>query len=177
MSDDKSLMVPAGHHSPFEAIRRRNAAGNEFWSSRDFARVLGTPTTATSSRSCRRLGWLVSTARSGSRIISLTSSAGHRGGNVVGVWLGRRPLGMRVTSSNSPRNVVSKNWRKPAKPSSGWVPRLGAKATVAGHSRTSPSSLASCRIVLSRAPKVCHSIAQANGLGQLRQHVQSPGGA
>ncbi len=41
MSDDKSLMVPAGHHSPFEAIRRVNAAGNEYWSSRDFARVLG----------------------------------------------------------------------------------------------------------------------------------------
>ncbi len=41
MSDDKSLMVPSGHHSPFEAIRRTNAVGNEFWSSRDLARVLG----------------------------------------------------------------------------------------------------------------------------------------
>ncbi len=27
--------------TPFEAIRRTNPAGNEFWSSRDFARVLG----------------------------------------------------------------------------------------------------------------------------------------
>lgn len=41
MSEDKLLMVPADHQSPFEAIRRVNAAGNEFWPSRDFARVLG----------------------------------------------------------------------------------------------------------------------------------------
>jgi len=27
--------------TPFEAIHRTNPAGNEFWSSRDFARVLG----------------------------------------------------------------------------------------------------------------------------------------
>lgn len=27
--------------TPFEALRRTNPAGNEFWSSRDFARVLG----------------------------------------------------------------------------------------------------------------------------------------
>ena len=27
--------------TPFEQIRRMNPAGNEFWSSRDFARVLG----------------------------------------------------------------------------------------------------------------------------------------
>ena len=27
--------------TPFETIRRTNPAGNEFWSSRDFARVLG----------------------------------------------------------------------------------------------------------------------------------------
>jgi len=27
--------------TPFEAIRRTNPAGNEYWSSRDFARVLG----------------------------------------------------------------------------------------------------------------------------------------
>ena len=27
--------------TPFEQIRRINATGNEFWSSRDFARVLG----------------------------------------------------------------------------------------------------------------------------------------
>jgi hypothetical protein len=30
-----------GHQSPFESIRRTNAAGVEFWSSRDFAQVLG----------------------------------------------------------------------------------------------------------------------------------------
>lgn len=27
--------------TPFESIRRTNLAGNEFWSSRDFAKVLG----------------------------------------------------------------------------------------------------------------------------------------
>ena len=37
LSDRQSL----AHPSPFEAIRRTNAAGTEFWSSRDFARVLG----------------------------------------------------------------------------------------------------------------------------------------
>jgi hypothetical protein len=40
MSDDKSLSIPSGHPSPFEAIRRTNVAGNEFRSSRDFARGL-----------------------------------------------------------------------------------------------------------------------------------------
>ncbi len=30
----------SGHISPFEQIRRTNDAGVEFWSSRDFARVL-----------------------------------------------------------------------------------------------------------------------------------------
>src|SRR5512133_3611745 len=30
-----------GHISPFEQIRRTNDAGNEYWSSRDFAHVLG----------------------------------------------------------------------------------------------------------------------------------------
>lgn len=30
----------AGHKSPFEQIRRTNNAGNEYWSSRDFAKVL-----------------------------------------------------------------------------------------------------------------------------------------
>ena len=30
-----------GHVSPFERIRRVNASGAEFWSSREFARVLG----------------------------------------------------------------------------------------------------------------------------------------
>ncbi len=31
----------SGPITPFEQIRRTNPAGNEFWSSRDFARVLG----------------------------------------------------------------------------------------------------------------------------------------
>jgi len=31
----------SGQITPFEAIRRTNPAGNEFWSSRDFAKVLG----------------------------------------------------------------------------------------------------------------------------------------
>ena len=31
----------SGQITPFEEIRRTNPAGNEFWSSRDFARVLG----------------------------------------------------------------------------------------------------------------------------------------
>ncbi|NBS53333.1 MAG: DNA damage-inducible protein D [Spartobacteria bacterium] len=31
----------SGQITPFESIRRTNPAGNEFWSSRDFARVLG----------------------------------------------------------------------------------------------------------------------------------------
>ena len=31
----------SGQITPFETIRRTNPAGNEFWSSRDFARVLG----------------------------------------------------------------------------------------------------------------------------------------
>lgn len=35
----KKLVTPA-HVSPFEAIRRVNEAGHEFWSSRDFARIL-----------------------------------------------------------------------------------------------------------------------------------------
>ncbi|MBI4325449.1 MAG: DNA damage-inducible protein D [Chloroflexi bacterium] len=37
MNDDK----PTTAISPFERIRRTNPAGNEFWSSRDFAQVLG----------------------------------------------------------------------------------------------------------------------------------------
>jgi len=35
------LQKSGGHISPFEQIKRVNAAGNEFWSSRDFAQVLG----------------------------------------------------------------------------------------------------------------------------------------
>jgi len=35
------MIAPAGHISPFEQIRRTNDAGMEFWSSREFAAVLG----------------------------------------------------------------------------------------------------------------------------------------
>ena len=41
MSNELQPAPPEGHQSPFERIRRTNAAGMEFWSSRDFARVLG----------------------------------------------------------------------------------------------------------------------------------------
>ena len=34
-------MAMSNKITPFEQIRRTNPAGNEFWSSRDFARVLG----------------------------------------------------------------------------------------------------------------------------------------
>jgi len=34
-------LEPAGHHTPFERIRRTNDAEGEYWSSRDFAAVLG----------------------------------------------------------------------------------------------------------------------------------------
>lgn len=35
------LQKPNGHISPFERIKRVNAAGNEYWSSREFAQVMG----------------------------------------------------------------------------------------------------------------------------------------
>lgn len=41
MSNEIQENPPEGHLSPFEKIRRVNDAGKEFWSSRDFARVLG----------------------------------------------------------------------------------------------------------------------------------------
>ena len=41
MSDATSLTPTSRHQSPFEVIRRTTAAGTEYWSSRDFARVLG----------------------------------------------------------------------------------------------------------------------------------------
>jgi DNA-damage-inducible protein D len=40
MNTEERLPAPNGV-SPFERIRRTNAAGAEFWSSRDFAQVLG----------------------------------------------------------------------------------------------------------------------------------------
>ena len=33
--------ITKGRISPFERIRRTNDAGNEYWSSRDFAKILG----------------------------------------------------------------------------------------------------------------------------------------
>ena len=41
MPNELQPSPPGGHQSPFERIRRTNAAGVEFWSSRDFAQVLG----------------------------------------------------------------------------------------------------------------------------------------
>ncbi|MGO8745297.1 MAG: BRO family protein [Thermoguttaceae bacterium] len=41
MTNELQPSPPEGHRSPFERIRRTNPAGVEFWSSRDFARVLG----------------------------------------------------------------------------------------------------------------------------------------
>jgi DNA-damage-inducible protein D len=40
MTNDLQPSPPAGHRSPFELIRRTNEAGREFWSSRDFAKIL-----------------------------------------------------------------------------------------------------------------------------------------
>jgi hypothetical protein len=40
MSKKLAKEVTKGHISPFEQIRRTNDAGNEYWSSRDFAQVL-----------------------------------------------------------------------------------------------------------------------------------------
>ncbi|MGW8256872.1 MAG: hypothetical protein ACWGMZ_05250 [Thermoguttaceae bacterium] len=41
MSDMLQPSPTEGRQSPFELILRTNAAGVEFWSSRDFAQVLG----------------------------------------------------------------------------------------------------------------------------------------
>jgi len=41
MSSKNEIIKPTGHVSPFEQIRRTNDAGMEFWSSREFAAVLG----------------------------------------------------------------------------------------------------------------------------------------
>jgi DNA-damage-inducible protein D len=41
MSNTLQPTPPERRLSPFERIRRTNAAGIEFWSSRDFAQVLG----------------------------------------------------------------------------------------------------------------------------------------
>ena len=41
MTNELQPSPPDGPQSPFERIRRTNAAGVEYWSSRDFAQVLG----------------------------------------------------------------------------------------------------------------------------------------
>ena len=41
MKNGNMKSVPTGNGSPFEQIRRTNAGGGEFWSSREFADVLG----------------------------------------------------------------------------------------------------------------------------------------
>jgi hypothetical protein len=41
MGKEIEKISPTGQGGAFERIRRTNAAGNEYWSSRDFAQVLG----------------------------------------------------------------------------------------------------------------------------------------
>ncbi len=41
MANEVTKTPPAGNDSPFERIKRTNTAGNEYWSSRDFAQILG----------------------------------------------------------------------------------------------------------------------------------------
>lgn len=55
MIEEGKPSVPNGI-SPFERIRRTNAAGAEYWSSRDFAQVLGYS-------DCRNFGQVILKAR------------------------------------------------------------------------------------------------------------------
>jgi hypothetical protein len=73
MSDDLFKAESGNGPSPFEQIRRVNAAGNEHWSSRDFARVLGYTDYRNFEQVVAWPEWLASTAGSASRIISLIS--------------------------------------------------------------------------------------------------------
>jgi DNA-damage-inducible protein D len=41
MAKDSIKVLPTGNDSPFERAKRRSAAGNEYWSSRDFSQILG----------------------------------------------------------------------------------------------------------------------------------------
>ena len=41
MSNNITKRAPTGNDSPFEKIKHINDAGNEYWSSRDFSRILG----------------------------------------------------------------------------------------------------------------------------------------
>ncbi len=41
MTNEITKTPPTGNDSPFERIKRTNATGNEYWSSRDFSQILG----------------------------------------------------------------------------------------------------------------------------------------
>jgi len=41
MTNEIMKTAGGGNDSPFERIKRTNEAGNEYWSSRDFAQILG----------------------------------------------------------------------------------------------------------------------------------------
>src|SRR5258708_4580151 len=41
MADKNGILKPENNESPFEKIRRKNDSGNDYWSSRDLAEVLG----------------------------------------------------------------------------------------------------------------------------------------
>ena len=41
MANEITKATPTGNDSPFERIKRINQTGNEYWSSRDFAQILG----------------------------------------------------------------------------------------------------------------------------------------
>ena len=41
MANEITKTPPTGNDSPFERIKKTNEAGNEYWSSRDFAQILG----------------------------------------------------------------------------------------------------------------------------------------
>ena len=92
--------------TPFEAIRRTNPAGNEFWSSRDFAKVLGyndyrnfqaviESTRTTSFNSGQRVEDHVFEA---TELVEIGS-----GGTVGRVWLQPARL-MRARPANDPPN-------------------------------------------------------------------------
>src|SRR4030043_569762 len=41
MTNEITKTLPTGNDSPFERIKRTNSTGNEYWSSREFAQILG----------------------------------------------------------------------------------------------------------------------------------------
>ncbi len=72
MNKDKNIST-SDSISPFERIRRTNAAGFEHWSSRDFASILGYTDYRNFESVIGKALCRVSTAAIGSRTISLTS--------------------------------------------------------------------------------------------------------